>query len=439
MEELGRRGLQAAARLGAQLGGEGPLCGEAGPREREAVAMAACGEYRRAAARVQGATGGVEAYLYGLYTLRAARVAAFVHNTPLDVTGLERLYRQLHTSQDPHIQYLVACVAVCLDRRSVAAQHVRASIAAFPYNTASCTLLLDLDPDADPALTCLADWFAVERAIRHRDVDAGLDALERMQCSDRTVVEEMRGRLLFAAGLYDEAEETYADLVQQGTQWQGIDNYSHILYVKGKRTALSALAHRMFEQDPFAVDTCCVVGNYYSIKGNHDRAVLFFERATRLAPNYALGYTLAGHEHVERRAMGRALQSYRKAVNFNQRDWNAWYALGQVYEIQGMHAYALYYFEKAATLNPEDPRMVCAIAECHEKLGRRTEARWYYRQADALGDMEGFALHKLAQLSAAEGRIEDAQLYYLRIIANDDHPDAAEEGRAFLAQTRVAN
>ena len=114
-----------------------------------------------------------------------------------------------------------------------------------------------------------------------------------------------------------------------------MDIYSNILYVKEEFAALSALAHRCAAADKYRAETCCVVGNYYSLRcawvgwcslrclrtyhsqhvlstdnpsaclclperrGMHERAVQYFRRALRLNPHYLSAWTLMGHEYVE--------------------------------------------------------------------------------------------------------------------------------------------
>jgi hypothetical protein len=45
-----------------------------------------------------------------------------------------------------------------------------------------------------------------------------------------------------------------------------MDIYSNILYVKEEFAALSALAHRCAAADKYRPETCCVIGNYYSLR-----------------------------------------------------------------------------------------------------------------------------------------------------------------------------
>ena len=47
---------------------------------------------------------------------------------------------------------------------------------------------------------------------------------------------------------------------------QGMDAYSNILYVKEEFATLSHLAHRCAAADKYRPETCCVIGNYYSLK-----------------------------------------------------------------------------------------------------------------------------------------------------------------------------
>ena len=50
-----------------------------------------------------------------------------------------------------------------------------------------------------------------------------------------------------------------------------MDVYSNILYVKEQFAALSHLAHRVASADKYRPETCCIIGNYYSLKGQHEK------------------------------------------------------------------------------------------------------------------------------------------------------------------------
>lgn len=58
----------------------------------------------------------------------------------------------------------------------------------------------------------------------------------------------------------------------------------------------------------------CVSGNYYSLKGQHEKAVQYFLKALRLDRRCLSAWTLMGHEFVELKNSGAAIESYRQAV-----------------------------------------------------------------------------------------------------------------------------
>lgn len=49
------------------------------------------------------------------------------------------------------------------------------------------------------------------------------------------------------------------------------------------------------------------------------------------------------------------------AVDVYQKDYRAWYELGQRHEFASMQLYALFYYRKAASLRAYDLRMCCAM------------------------------------------------------------------------------
>ncbi|XP_028154746.1 cell division cycle protein 23 homolog [Diabrotica virgifera virgifera] len=177
-----------------------------------------------------------------------------------------------------------------------------------------------------------------------------------------------------------------------------LDTYSNLLYVLEMKKELADLAHKVVNIDKYRVETCCVIGNYYSLRSDHTKAVLYFRRALKLNPQFLSAWTLMGHEFMEMKNTNAAIQSYRHAIEINSRDYRAWYGLGQTYEILKMPNYCLHYYKRAQQLKPNDSRMVIALGEAYEKLDKTENALKCYYKACNLGDVEGTALLKLAKL-----------------------------------------
>ncbi len=193
-----------------------------------------------------------------------------------------------------------------------------------------------------------------------------------------------------------------------------MDVYSNILYVKEDKVALSTLAHRAVKLDKYRPETCCIVGNYYSLKAQHEKAVQYFQRALKLDRTYLSAWTLMGHEYIEMKNTAAAIEAYRRAVDINASDYRAWYGLGQAYEILNMYLYALFYFQKAVELRPYDARMWCAMGTCYIGLERKNDAKRSYERAVANHDAEGIATRQLAILYREDGDAERAARCFLK-------------------------
>nr|CAD7571578.1 unnamed protein product [Timema californicum] len=195
-----------------------------------------------------------------------------------------------------------------------------------------------------------------------------------------------------------------------------VDTYSNLLYVHDLRVDLAHMAHKATEIDKFRVETCCVVGNYYSLRNEHQKAALYFQRALKLNPLYLSAWTLMGHEYMEMKNTNAAIQSYRQAIEVNRRDYRAWYGLGQTYEILKMLFYCLYYYKQAQRLRPNDSRMLIALGETYEKLEKFNDAIKCYFKAFNVGDSEVTSTLKLAKLYDKIGQASNAMRAYEKYV-----------------------
>ncbi len=189
-------------------------------------------------------------------------------------------------------------------------------------------------------------------------------------------------------------------------RYENLDLYSNILYIKENYGELAYLAYRAFHNDKYRPETCCVIGNYYSLRGDHAKAVTYFKRAIKLDHRFLSAWTLMGHEYLEMKNTQSAIESYRTAVDIDPTDYRAWYGLGQTYEIHQMYNYAAHYYANAALSRPQDSRMWCAVAGCYEKMDKKLEAAKCYERGEKSRDKEGIVLHRLAKLYLSINEVE---------------------------------
>ncbi|XP_030384178.1 cell division cycle protein 23 homolog [Scaptodrosophila lebanonensis] len=236
----------------------------------------------------------------------------------------------------------------------------------------------------------------------------------------------------------DKAIELFQALLERDPyRLDNVDTYSNLLFVKEMKTEMAQLAHKAVSINKYRPETCCVIGNYYSIRCDHQVAISYFQRALKLNPKYLAAWTLMGHEFMELKNTNAAIQSYRKAVEVNKRDYRAWYGLGQAYEIIKMHYYSLYYFKIAHQLRPYDSRMLVALGETYEKLDKSENAVKCYWKACDVGDIEGIAMYKLANLHEKLGDHETAVHCY--IMYCEDERAATDKQSLYQGFITLAN
>lgn len=147
-----------------------------------------------------------------------------------------------------------------------------------------------------------------------------------------------------------------------------------------------------------------------------------------------------GHECVEIKDTTSAIEAYRQATNINDRDYHAWYGLGQLFEVLKMPYFALRYHQKAHSLRPSDSRILVAVADCYKKLGDVEEATKCYYKAYQTGDIEGMVLHNLARLHEELGERDLARECYRKFLEECEErrlPEVEEQGDAFLYLARA--
>jgi len=329
------------------------------------------------------------------------------------------------TRDDPFLHYLYGLVLVEKDMKDRAREALCAACRGYPCNWGAWEAIMPLCSTVDEARELplpdhwMRRWFIAALQLELQENHRGLQTYAALVKKDGIPASAI-GVVQMAVGHYnmrefDRAQNIFEDVFRADPyRLEGMDIYSNILYVKEAREKLSFLAHSAVMTDKYRPETCCIVGNYYSLKGQHEKAVTYFSRSLKLNWKYLSAWTLMGHEYVEMKNPSAAIDAYRHAVDINPRDYRAWYGLGQTYEILQMPYYALYYYQRATRLRPKDPRMWCAMGQCYEsdQLQMTVAAIRCYQRAVTWNDMEGIALAKLAKLHRDGGNHKAAAHYY---------------------------
>ncbi|GAA5878407.1 hypothetical protein JCM3774_002827 [Rhodotorula dairenensis] len=264
-----------------------------------------------------------------------------------------------------------------------------------------------------------------------------VDELEQVFGRECSAVTGLRALVHYHMRDFDDATAVFAKLHEADPyRLEDLDVLSNILYVSEKRAELATLAQEYTRVDRIRPETCCLVGNYFSLRRDHEKAITYFRRALKLDRSYLSAWTLMGHEYVEIKNTNAAIASYRRAVDVNRKDYRAWYGLGQTYELLGEPYYALNYYQRATALRPYDARMWSALATCNEKLKRVPDAIQCHQRAllaTEAGEGSDIAL-RIGKLYASVGQGEHAAAYHLRALNEGLRAGAgtAELGRIYI-------
>lgn len=112
-----------------------------------------------------------------------------------------------------------------------------------------------------------------------------------------------------------------------------VDTYSNILYTMKKQADLSQLAQHFMTVNKDRPEVSLVIGepriprywcisclttaslgNYYSLRNEHEKAVRYYQRAVQLHPTYGAAWTLMGHEYLEMKNSHAAIEAYRRGI-----------------------------------------------------------------------------------------------------------------------------
>ncbi|CAE7193896.1 APC8 [Symbiodinium sp. CCMP2592] len=360
--------------------------------------------------------------------------ASRIHNTELKTLeeDLSALYRE--QKLDGLGLYVYGIVLKGLELKEDARRVLLESVHAFPCNWSAWLDIISISADLDDVTGRCEDlrlpphWMslffeaALQLELQRNDSAKDLYVALRASFPESAYIASQIATCFYNLRNFDASQLAFEELRRRDPyRLSSLDTYSNILFVKEQAAALSHLARQAVKIDKYTPEACIIIGNYYSLKGEHEKAVIYFRRALALNRHFTPAWILMGHEFMEMKNTAAAIDAYRTAVTINRRDYRAWYGLGQTYELLSLHFYALFYYRQAMSLRPDDARMWCAMAQCYDHMDRKVEALKCYEKAHRCGDMERMALPRLARLHRDHGDHRQAAAYYGQMLEQSGH------------------
>ncbi|KAG5451801.1 anaphase-promoting complex subunit cdc27 [Clonorchis sinensis] len=169
---------------------------------------------------------------------------------------------------------------------------------------------------------------------------------------------------------YTKAKQLFSE-AHRLEPWQlvGMDFYSTVLWQLQADHELSNLAHELMELDHNAPEPWSAAGNCFSLQGEHEIAIRFFQRAIQVCPTNAYTYTLLGHEQSTLEEFDRALTAFRHALRLDPRQYNAMFGIGNVYYKQEKFELAETHLARAVALFPHSHLLLTNLGVLRGRLG----------------------------------------------------------------------
>lgn len=367
-----------------------------------------------------------------------------------------KILENLKQLQDPFGKYLSAVVLRKQQQETRAIPLLLQSLVEYPYNWSAwqeflaCFKTLNDVETALEAAESADPYFEVFLAAFRIHYNQEFYEAEEKSQTDFAKLEQIFPNFAFLSGQqalvkmhntnYDQAEKIFESiLIKDPYRLEELDLFSNLLYVTEQPTKLSYVAQLASKTDRYRAESCCVVANYYSLRGEHEKAIDYYQRALISNPNYLSAWTLLGHEFVELKNTHAAIESYRTAVTINKRDFRAWYGLGQAYEVLDMVSYSHYYYQRALALRPGDTRIWSAMGNCYEHMHQPDEAIRMYQQALRICDGDSYLYYRLGVTYEAQGDLEQAY-QNIKLCAyeqDDDQAVVKPQARLWLARHAV--
>ncbi|KAG8726869.1 Anaphase-promoting complex subunit 23, partial [Ceratobasidium sp. 428] len=237
---------------------------------------------------------------------------------------LVNLLALVQNDTEPFLLFLKGVLLARMNRRPEATEALIRSAKSYPWNWSCWKQLGRVIQDNDefagirphigdhPAATLFSVTVMIDL---HAHAEGALDLLHSVHklFPHSLYIQALRAQIFYHLRDFDEAEEIFERvLTDDPYRVDEIDVYSNILYVMKKKARLSDIAHQFVKVAKDRPEVCCLVGNYYSLRTQHEQAIRYFQRAVLLDRTYLAAWTLMGHEFVELKNSQAAIEAYRR-------------------------------------------------------------------------------------------------------------------------------
>ncbi|MBO5683558.1 MAG: tetratricopeptide repeat protein, partial [Akkermansia sp.] len=198
------------------------------------------------------------------------------------------------------------------------------------------------------------------KQIKNQD-PATLSALQKLDEESTLDLTEAERRVMEAATKGDEVESTKA--VREGLQMEALADLASKAFTKGRYTAAEQLYRTLYDEQPDHVAGLVNLGTILLYRNKCEESLEFFARATRLAPDLAISYYLAGVSYYRLDRLDDAARMFGRTIQLDPGNAEAFFYLANIEGVSGQFDLALKHFAAALKLKP-------GLGDAHYNMAR---------------------------------------------------------------------
>jgi tetratricopeptide (TPR) repeat protein len=131
----------------------------------------------------------------------------------------------------------------------------------------------------------------------------------------------------------------------------------------------------------------------------YDKAILYYQKAVGINPEYADAYSCMGFLYLMKGNNDKAIEMYGKVIRINPNDADAYVGMGAAYMVKGNPDKEIELYEKAISVDPKDAEAYYNMGVAYRTKGEDNKSISCFKKAAGFGDKE-------AQKYLSDKRIE---------------------------------
>ncbi len=209
-----------------------------------------------------------------------------------------------------------------------------------------------------------------------------LEALDRLQEESSPELTDREKNLLaevqhkIAEGVDDQGNAVRVNL-----EMQTLVDLANKAFAKGRYVSAEQMYLTLYDLQPDHLPGLINLGTILLYNNKNSVALNYLTRATRLAPNMAIGYYLSGIAYYRLERFNEAQRMFSRAVQLDPGSAEAFFYLANIEGISGSYDRALKHYAAAVKINPELADAHYNMARLYAESGHVPEAARSYDRA----------------------------------------------------------